>query len=129
MRKEEIFSDTIMITNRFHLSYGIRSIRREWAVTAFAITASTCHMESIRKEWAVTAFAIQFCGTILHKRYPISKRLFPSSLIEFSIKSPCLHPLVHPLLVWPVPLAQVLPRPQLLSPSKTWFFGIYLNFQ
>ncbi len=24
-------------------------------------------------------------------------------------------------LVWPVPLAQVLPRPQLIFPSKTWF--------
>jgi hypothetical protein len=23
----------------------------------------------------------------------------------------------------------VLPRPQLFFPSKTWFFGIYLNFQ
>ncbi len=32
------------------------------------------------------------------------------------------------LLVWPVPLAQVLPSPQLIFPSKTWFFGIYLNF-
>jgi hypothetical protein len=27
------------------------------------------------------------------------------------------------------PLAQVLPRPQLIFPSKTWFFGICLNFQ
>ncbi len=26
-------------------------------------------------------------------------------------------------------LAQVLPRPQLIFPSKTWFFGIYVNFQ
>jgi len=26
-------------------------------------------------------------------------------------------------------LAQVLPRSQLIFPSKTWFFGIYLNFQ
>ncbi len=33
------------------------------------------------------------------------------------------------ILVWPVLLAQVLPRPQLNFPSKTWFFGIYLNFQ
>jgi hypothetical protein len=32
-------------------------------------------------------------------------------------------------LVWPVPLAQVLSRPQLIFPSKTWFFEIYLNFQ
>jgi hypothetical protein len=32
-------------------------------------------------------------------------------------------------LVWPVPLAQVLPRSQLIFPSKTWSFGIYLNFQ
>ncbi len=32
-------------------------------------------------------------------------------------------------LVWPVPLAQVLPHPQLIFPSRTWFFGIYLNFQ
>jgi hypothetical protein len=31
--------------------------------------------------------------------------------------------------VWPVLLAQVLPRPQLIFPSETWFFGIYLNFQ
>ncbi len=33
------------------------------------------------------------------------------------------------VLVWPVPLAQVLPRPQLIFPSKTWFSEIYLNFQ
>jgi hypothetical protein len=32
-------------------------------------------------------------------------------------------------LVWPVPLAQVLPHPRLIFPSKTWFFGIYLGFQ
>jgi hypothetical protein len=32
-------------------------------------------------------------------------------------------------LVWPVQLAQVLPRSQLIFPFKTWFFGIYLNFQ
>jgi hypothetical protein len=31
-------------------------------------------------------------------------------------------------LVWHV-LSQVLPRPQLIFPSKTWFFGVYLNFQ
>jgi hypothetical protein len=29
--------------------------------------------------------------------------------------------------VWPVPLAQVLSHPQLIFPSKTWFFGIYLK--
>jgi hypothetical protein len=27
------------------------------------------------------------------------------------------------------PLAQVLPHPQLIFPSKTWFFEIYLNFE
>ncbi len=32
-------------------------------------------------------------------------------------------------LVWHVPLAQVLPCPQLIFPSKTWYFEIYLNFQ
>ncbi len=31
-------------------------------------------------------------------------------------------------LNWMVDI-QVLPRPQLIFPSKTWFFGIYLNFQ
>jgi hypothetical protein len=31
--------------------------------------------------------------------------------------------------VWPVPLAQVLSRRQLIFPSKTWFLEIYLNFQ
>ncbi len=31
--------------------------------------------------------------------------------------------------MWPVLLAKVLPRPQLIFPSKTWFFRIYLNFQ
>jgi hypothetical protein len=31
--------------------------------------------------------------------------------------------------VRPVPLAQVLPHPQLIFPSKTRFFGIYFNFQ
>jgi hypothetical protein len=31
--------------------------------------------------------------------------------------------------MWPVPLAQVLPCPQLIFPSKTWFSGIYFNFQ
>jgi hypothetical protein len=30
--------------------------------------------------------------------------------------------------VWPVPLAQVLSRPQLIFPSKSWLFGIYFNF-
>ncbi len=30
--------------------------------------------------------------------------------------------------VWHVPLAWVLPCPQLIFPSKTWFFGIYLIF-
>ncbi len=35
----------------------------------------------------------------------------------------------HVTLVWPVPLAQVWTLPQLILPSKTWFFGIYLNFQ
>jgi hypothetical protein len=41
------------------------------------------------------------------------------------------HDLVYPssTLVWPVLLAQVLPCPQLIFPSKTWIFGIYLNFQ
>jgi len=33
------------------------------------------------------------------------------------------------LLVWPVPLAQVLAWPKLIFPSKTWVFRIYLNFQ
>jgi hypothetical protein len=32
-------------------------------------------------------------------------------------------------VVWPVPLAQALPRPQLILPFKTWFFGFCLNFQ
>jgi len=36
---------------------------------------------------------------------------------------------VESTLVWPVPVAQVLSRPQLIFPSKTWFLGIYLNFQ
>ncbi len=27
------------------------------------------------------------------------------------------------------PLAQALPRPQLIFPSKTWFLRIYLKFQ
>jgi hypothetical protein len=31
--------------------------------------------------------------------------------------------------MWHVPLAQVLPRPQVIFPFKTWFFGIYLKFQ
>jgi hypothetical protein len=31
--------------------------------------------------------------------------------------------------VWHAALAQVLPRPQLIFLSKTWFLGIYLNFQ
>ncbi len=33
------------------------------------------------------------------------------------------------ILVWPALLAQVFPRPQLIFPFKTWFLGIYLNFQ
>jgi hypothetical protein len=32
-------------------------------------------------------------------------------------------------LVWLLSSAQVLPSQQLIFPSKTWFFGIYLNFQ
>jgi len=40
------------------------------------------------------------------------------------------HPTVlfHVVLVWPVPSTQVSPHPQVIFPSKTWFFGIYLNF-
>jgi hypothetical protein len=34
---------------------------------------------------------------------------------------------LHLKLVWHVLLAQVLPHPQLIFPSKTWFFGIYLK--
>jgi hypothetical protein len=37
--------------------------------------------------------------------------------------------LVSLQLVWPVLLAEVLLRPQLIFPSKTWFFEIYLYFQ
>jgi len=33
-----------------------------------------------------------------------------------------------PILVWPVPLAQVLPHPRQISPSKTWFFGNLFEF-
>ncbi len=33
------------------------------------------------------------------------------------------------VLVWHVPLAQVLPCSQLIFPSKTWFFGTYLKIQ
>jgi hypothetical protein len=36
---------------------------------------------------------------------------------------------INVILVWPVPLAQVLPHPQLIFPYKTWLFEIYLNFQ
>jgi hypothetical protein len=32
------------------------------------------------------------------------------------------------VLVWHVPLAQVLPCSQLIFPSKTWFFGTHLKF-
>jgi hypothetical protein len=46
------------------------------------------------------------------------KRPFKLSALQF-----------NDILVWPVPLTQVLPRPQLIFPSKTWFFGIYLNLQ
>jgi hypothetical protein len=31
-------------------------------------------------------------------------------------------------LVWPVLLAQVLPRPQLMFPSKTWFLKKLFEF-
>jgi hypothetical protein len=32
------------------------------------------------------------------------------------------------LLLWPVPLAQVLPRPQLIFPLKIWFFFFFFKF-
>jgi hypothetical protein len=41
----------------------------------------------------------------------------------------CLSVVLSWTLVWPMPFTQMLPRPQLIFPSKTWFFGIYLNFQ
>jgi len=37
--------------------------------------------------------------------------------------------LLHLQLVRHLQLAQVLSHPQLIFPSKTWFFEIYLNFQ
>ncbi len=62
--------------------------------------------------------------------------LFPTSSIQVLIRFPMCFPKVfpiaprfNPILVWPVPLAQVLPLPQLIFPCKTWFFGIHLNFQ
>jgi hypothetical protein len=30
--------------------------------------------------------------------------------------------------MWPVPFAQVLPHPQLIFPSKTWFFWNLFEF-
>ncbi len=38
-------------------------------------------------------------------------------------------PSVVDRLVWTVLFAQVLPLSQLIFPFKTWFSGIYLNFQ
>ncbi len=35
----------------------------------------------------------------------------------------------HVILVWLVLLTQLLPQPQVIFPSKTWFLGIYLTFQ
>jgi hypothetical protein len=37
------------------------------------------------------------------------------------IDSHCTQSYISCLLAWPVLLAQVLPRPQLTFPSKTWF--------
>jgi hypothetical protein len=45
----------------------------------------------------------------------------PQAKIEFPLKP-------NLTLVWPVPLAQVLPRPQLIFPFKTWFFGNLFEF-
>ncbi len=53
----------------------------------------------------------------------------PSSMDIISTNKTNKLPSCIDRLVWPVTLAQVLPRFQLIFPSKTWFFGIYLNFQ
>ncbi len=59
------------------------------------------------------------------------KSLTPSVIgaLVLILKSSATKSLFYYRLVWPVALAQVLPRTQLIFPSKTWFFGIYLNFQ
>ncbi len=59
---------------------------------------------------------------------PTWMHLFKSVQQPNSQFQPMTSPFISLLLVWPVLLAQVLPCPQLIFPSKTWCFGIYLNF-
>jgi len=64
----------------------------------------------------------------------VCKNLEPKILDFFGLRLYRIFPFMGvffwlEIMVWPIPLAQVLPSPQLIFPFKTWFFGIYLNFQ
>jgi hypothetical protein len=57
--------------------------------------------------------------------------IIASLLYKYNSLIELVHSSINSTLVWSVPLAQVWtrPRPQLIFPSTTWVFGIYLNFQ
>jgi hypothetical protein len=67
-----------------------------------------------------------------HQRSPIRPSLYNWSMVYYCwlVLPVCiLVTYIHSFqLVRPVPLAHVLPHPQLTFPSKTWFFGVYLGF-
>ncbi len=67
------------------------------------------------RSWALGLALVLLCRKHISRFFSFSK--FPLIPNEY-------------ILVWPVLLAHVLlPHPQLIFPSKTWFFGINLNFQ
>ncbi len=84
----------------------------------------------IMSSLATSAFAIENKAFNIHLlfKFPIHLEiLISTSFYTFSVSWKGI--ILSLRLVWPVLLAQVLLRPQLTFPSKTWFFGIYLNFQ
>jgi hypothetical protein len=79
--------------------------------------------------WIVCWFAVSLSlpALWLPPRFQKGSTCRPSSSYSYF----CWHSevLFHVTLVWPVPLTQVFPHPQVIFPYKTWFFGIYLSFQ
>jgi hypothetical protein len=86
-----------------------------------------------RNQGCVTPVALPFTlkSILMQKKNYENSNISPCKNIIFKIPLKEIKNLqdIITLLVWPVPLAQVLPRPKLIFPSKTWVFRIYLNFQ
>ncbi len=78
--------------------------------------AKNCWKENLKDPTRVKVMGRETRPNPIFKTLVSHHHEFPASLnVKFNI-----------VLVWPVQLAQVLPHPQLIFPSKTWFFWEFI---